>query len=209
MQNLIKMTIREYDEHCEKVISQFLDLHFYPQLSDIQHIERIQDRNIQIKGADIIFIHNDETYYIDEKAAVKYLNLTTFALELSFMNRFGNLCTGWLLDETKINNYFVFVWINKLRHKTIQDITSVQDVDVALVKKEKIIEYLSSLGWTFEKLQNKIQEIRSQSNVDMGNIENYGWVFKYSQQLKEMPINILLPKQKYIELADVYKNISV
>lgn len=203
------MAIREYDEHCEKIISQFLDLHFYPHIPNLQKVERITDKGRQVKGVDVIITHNNDVNYIDEKAAVKYLNLQTFALELSFINKNGKLCTGWLLDNTKINDCFLFVWINQLRHEKIQDITSVQNVDVALVKKAKIMQYLASIGWTFEKLQRKMYQIRHQNDVNMGNIKEYGCKFSYSQQLIEKPINILLPKSKYIELSDVYKNINV
>jgi hypothetical protein len=203
------MTIREYDEHCEKIISEFLDLHFYPYIPDMLSVERITDKGRQVKGVDAIITRGETTNYIDEKAAVKYLKLETFALELSFINKSGKLCTGWLLDNTKINDYFLFVWINKLRHDKIQDISSVQNVDVALVKKENIIQYLASLGWTFDKLQRKMQQIRNQRNVNMGSIKENGCKFSYSQQLIEKPINILLPKSKYIELSDVYKNINV
>lgn len=203
------MSIRDYDEHCERILSQFLDAYFYPHLTTIQTYERISTKNLQVKGVDTIITCVDGAHFIDEKAAVKYLNLETFALELSFLNRLGKLCTGWLLDKTKINDYFLFVWINKLTHKKIIDISSIKDIDVALVKKENIINYLTTLGWTLDKLERKIQQIREQTNVNMGNIKQYGCKFVYSQQLIEKPINILLPKQKYIELADVYQRIVV
>jgi hypothetical protein len=80
---------------------------------------------------------------------------------------------------------------------------------VALVKKERIIDYLTTLGWTLDKLERKIHQIREQTNVNMGNIKQYGCKFVYSQQLIEKPINILLPKQKYIELADIQQRIII
>ena len=203
------MSIRDYDEHCERIISQFLDKHFYPNLRSIQTYERISTKDLQVKGVDTIITCVDGVHFIDEKAAVKYINLETFALELSFFNRFGKLCTGWLLDKTKINDYFLFVWINKLNHEKIVDISSIKDIDVALVKKERIIDYLTTLGWTLDKLERKIHQIREQTNVNMGNIKQYGCKFAYSQQLIEKPINILLPKQKYIELADIHQRIIV
>lgn len=203
------MTIREYDEHCEKVVSQFLDMHFYPKIKNFQTYNRITDKSLQVKGVDMIVTCDNRQYHIDEKAAVKYIKLKTFALELSFINKFGKLCTGWLLDKTKINDYFLFVWINELKHGKIEDITSIKDIDVALVRKEKIIAYLESLGWTFDRLNRKMEDIRTNSNTNMGNIKQYGCKFSYSQQLVEKPINILLPKEKYIELSDIYKNIII
>ena len=203
------MVIREYDEYCEKIIAQILDKHFYPTLKNAQTWERISNKELQVKGTDVVFSSNDGVHFIDEKAAVKFLNLETFALELSFLNKSGKLCVGWFLDKRKINDYFVFVWINRLNHEKIIDISSIKEIDVALVKKENIVKYLVSLGWTMKKLELKMQQIREESNVNMGNIKQYGCKFAFSQQLIEKPINILLPKQKYIELADVYQRIVI
>lgn len=202
------MTIREYDEHCEKIVSQFLDEHFYKLLPELENFERITDKQYQVKGVDVVINYKDRQVYVDEKAAVKYLKLKTFALELSFLNRFGKLQTGWFLDKKKINDYYLFVWINELTGDKIEDISSIKEVDVALVKKEKLYNHLETLGWTLDKLKVKDKQIRKQSNVYMGNIKKYGCKFSYSEQLKEKPINILLPKTSYIELADVYKNIK-
>lgn len=202
------MTIREYDEHCEKIVSQFLDEHFYKLLPELENFERITDKQYQVKGVDVVINYKDRQVYVDEKAAVKYLKLKTFALELSFLNRFGKLQTGWFLDKKKINDYYLFVWINELTGDKIEDISSIKEVDVALVKKEKIYNHLETLGWTLDKLKVKDKQIREQCNVNMGDIKKYGCKFSYSEQLKEKPINILLPKTSYIELADVYKNIK-
>jgi hypothetical protein len=202
------MTIREYDEHCEKIVSQFLDEHFYKLLPELENFERITDKQYQVKGVDVVINNKDRQVYVDEKAAVKYLKLKTFALELSFLNRFGKLQTGWFLDKKKINDYYLFVWINELTGDKIEDITSIKEVDVALVKKEKLYNYLETLGWTLDKLKVKDKLIREQCNVNMGDIKKYGCKFSYSEQLKEKPINILLPKTSYIELADVFKNIK-
>ena len=203
------MTIREYDEHCEKIVSQFLDEHFYKLLPKLENFERITDKQYQVKGVDVIINYKDRQIYVDEKAAVKYLKLKTFALELSFLNRFGKLQTGWFLDKKKINDYYLFVWINELTGDKIEDISSIREIDVALVKKEKLFNHLETLGWTLDKLKAKDKQIREQRNVNMGNIKKYGCKFSYSKQLKEKPINILLPKTSYIELADVYKNIKM
>lgn len=203
------MTIREYDEYCEKIVSQFLNEHFYKLLPELENFERITDKQYQVKGVDVVINYKDRQIYVDEKAAVKYLKLKTFALELSFLNRFGKLQTGWFLDKKKINDYYLFVWINELTGDKIEDISSIKEIDVALVKKEKLFIHLETLGWTLDKLKAKDKQIRVQRNVNMGNIKKYGCKFSYSEQLKEKPINILLPKTSYIELADVYKNIKI
>ena len=200
--NVNEMSVREYDEHCEKVMAQFLDEHFYKKIGYTWR-ERVTDRERQVKGLDVILKRDGKVYNIDEKAAIRYTNgLKTFALELSFLNRKGNRVDGWLIDEKKVNDYFVFVWINKIEGELIENVDSFKEVEVALVSKEKIMIYLESLGWDVDKLLIKDERIRDGIDDNLGDIRKNGCKFSYSERLFEKPINILLPKQAYIKIAD-------
>ena len=200
--NVNEMSVREYDEHCEKVMAQFLDEHFYKKIGYTWR-ERVTDRERQVKGLDVILKREGKVYNIDEKAAIRYTNgLNTFALELSFLNRKGNRVDGWLIDEKKINDHFVFVWINKIEGELIENVDSFKEVEVALVSKEKIMIYLESLGWDVDKLLIKDERIRDGIDDNLGDIKKNGCKFSYSERLFEKPINILLPKQAYIKIAD-------
>ena len=202
------MTTREYDEHCEKVMGEFLDKYFYNENIE-GTITRVKDRKLQVKGVDVVIDDGDVKFYIDEKAAIRYVGLKTFALELSFINRQGDVNTGWLLDNTKINDYFLFVWINELNGTEIKDISSVKNVDVALVSKASIFRHLNSLGWSKNNLLEKDHRIRNNDNEYLGNILRDKCKFSYSNHLVEKPINILLPKETYMEIADLSINISI
>lgn len=202
------MTTREYDEHCEKVMGEFLDKYFYNENIE-GTITRVKDRKLQVKGVDVIIDDGDVKFYIDEKAAIRYVGLKTFALELSFINRQGDVNTGWLLDNTKINDYFLFVWINELNGTEIKDISSIKNVDVALVSKASIFRHLNSLGWSKNNLLEKDHRIRNNDNEYMGNILKDKCKFSFSNHLVEKPINILLPKETYMEIADLSINISI
>ena len=203
--NVNEMSVREYDEHCEKVMAQFLDEHFYKKIGYTWR-ERVTDRERQVKGLDVILKREGKVYNIDEKAAIRYTNgLNTFALELSFLNRKGNRVDGWLIDEKKINDHFVFVWINKIEGELIENVDSFKEVEVALVSKEKIMIYLESLGWDVDKLLIKDERIRDGIDDNLGDIRKNGCKFSYSERLFEKPINILLPKQAYIKIADEHK----
>jgi hypothetical protein len=200
--NVNEMSVREYDEHCEKVMAQFLDEHFYKKIGYTWR-ERVTDRERQVKGLDVIIKRDGKVYNIDEKAAIRYTNgLKTFALELSFLNRKGDRVDGWLIDEKKVNDYFVFVWINKIEGELIENVDSFKEVEVALVSKEKIMIYLESLGWDVDKLLIKDERIRDGIDDNLGDIKKNGCKFSYSERLFEKPINILLPKQAYIKIAD-------
>lgn len=205
---MIDLEKRKYDEHCEKIISSILDKYFYTE-PGITLFERVTNKQLQINGVDTLFSLNGKNYMVDEKAAIRWVGLKTFSLELSFLGKDDQIRTGWLLDENKINDYFLFVWINELNHETIQDISSIKNIDVALVSKEKILKHLSSLGWTSERLIGKDYQIRNCDKPYLGDIKKNGCKFSFSKHLKEQPINILLPKETYIELADIYKNITL
>lgn len=202
------MTTREYDEHCEKVMGEFLDKYFYNENIE-GTITRVKDRKLQVKGVDVVIDDGDVKFYIDEKAAIRYVGLKTFALELSFINRQGDINTGWLLDNKKINDYFLFVWINELNGTEIKDISSIKNVDVALVSKSSIFSHLISLGWSKNNLLEKDRRIRNNEDEYMGNILRDKCKFSFSNHLVEKPINILLPKETYMEIADLSINISV
>lgn len=205
---MIDLEKRIYDEHCEKIIANILDKYFYPELNN-SLFERVTDKSLQIKGADVMFSSNGKNYIVDEKAAIRWVGLKTFALELSFLGHNNQIRIGWLLDNDKINNYFVFVWINELNHEKILDESSIKNIDVALIPKENIINYLYSIGWTQEKLNKKDFKIRTLNDINMGNINIHGCKFSFSKHLKEKPINIILPKETYIMLSEFYKNIKL
>lgn len=202
------MTTREYDEHCEKVMGEFLDKYFYNENIE-GTITRVKDRKLQVKGVDVVIDDGDIKFYIDEKAAIRYVGLKTFALELSFINRQGDINTGWLLDNKKINDYFLFVWINELNGTEIKDISSIKNVDVALVSKASIFRHLNSLGWSKNNLLEKDRRIRNNEDEYMGNILKDKCKFSFSNHLVEKPINILLPKETYMEIADLSVNITI
>jgi hypothetical protein len=209
MEKLVsEMSVREYDEHCEKAMAQFLDEYFYKEIG-FSWKERVTDRERQIKGLDVILKRNDIQYNIDEKAAIRYTNgLRTFSLELSFLDRGGKRRDGWLIDEKKVNDYYVFVWINKIDGELIENKDSFKDVDVALVSKEKIMFHLESLGWDVDKLFLKDERIRDGIDTKLGDIKKNGCKFVYSEHLREKPINVLLPKETYINISESHRRIQ-
>ena len=200
--------IRNYDENSEKIVSQFLQHYFYPSLNP-ESIEIITDKSRQIQGIDVIININNEIYTIDEKTTVRYLNLPTFSLELSFINRNNILQNGWLIDDSKTNDYYLFVWLKELNDENLIDINSIKAIDVALVSKIKILNHLNSIGWTKDKLIKKANLIRNNPNENFGEFKTNKCRFSISNHLREKPVNILLKKSTYKFLADIYKEIRV
>lgn len=194
--------LRKEDEKCSNIVSDFLDEHFY--LKKTELFERINDKERQIQGIDVIFSLKNMKYICDEKAAIRYVNknLRTFSLELSFRDRGGKLHSGWLIDETKINDSFLFIWIDKAKCDILASKEDIQELEIALVSKKSIIEYLKSIGWEIPKLIKKSELIREDENEYCGNLYEDGCKFVCSRFLYEKPVNVLLKR-------DTLKKISV
>ena len=119
--------LRKEDEKCSEIVSNFLDKNFY---NKCKTFERINDKVNQVKGIDVIFELNDKKYVCDEKAAIRYVNryLNTFAMELSFINRNNTLNNGWLLDDNKINDSFLLIYIDKAKNDILQNEDDIEEI---------------------------------------------------------------------------------
>ena len=194
--------LRKGDERCSDIVSDFLNDKFYSK--KCKFFERINDKERQIQGIDVIFELNGQKYVCDEKAAIRYVNknLKTFSLELSFINRSGDLHQGWLIDENKINDSFLLVWIDKAKQNIISSQDDIEELEFTLIKKESIIEYLNSIGWDVTKLMKKSELMRNNEMEYGGSLYEDGCKFVCSRFLYEKPVNVLLSR-------DILKKISV
>lgn len=204
--SVIQSKFRKSDEEAADIVAQFLDEHFYNIIC--KDVERVYDKSRQVKGIDIEFTYNGHRYKCDEKAAIHCANtgLPTFALEISMLNRGGKEHRGWFVDDTKVNDSYMFIWVDGMTNKHIQSVEDIKEVEIILVRREKILNYLSSMGWTLNNLINKSNKIRTNPNEYLGTLKQFGCKFAYSTQLVEKPVNFLLPRETYRKLSD-YKAI--
>ena len=193
--------LRKEDEKCADIVSSALNHLFYNKTKDF---ERVFDLNRQVKGIDTIFKLNNKTYLCDEKAAIRYVNkqLNTFSLELFFVNKKNQMSVGWLLDDKKINNSFLFVWIDKADNDILKSENDIRELEIALVCRENILAFLEKNGWDKNNLVKKCQKIISNPNEYLGNIINDNCKFSYSKKLVEKPINILISRDDLKKIAD-------
>ena len=193
--------LRNEDERCSNIVSNFLDEHFY--LKKCTNFQRIEDKNNQIKGIDTIFELNGNQYICDEKAAIRYVNkpLKTFSMELSFIDRSGCSHDGWLLDENKINDSFLFVWIDKAKNDILNSIDDIQEIEIALVLKKDILLFLEKLGWNIDKLIRKSELMQDDENENCGDLYKNGCIFVCSRFLYEKPVNVLISRKDLIKLS--------
>lgn len=201
----IHSTLRENDEKQSIIVSNYLDKKFF---SKMKNVERVNDRPRQVQGIDIIFTRGEETYICDEKAAIQYINkpLNTFSFELSFLNRAGNLQNGWLIDEHKVNDSYMIIWIDEAKVNKdgyLESEADIKKLQISLIKRNKIIDYLLSLGWTFDKLLKKSELLRTNDDEDKGSFKDNGIRFYISNQLVEKPVNVLLTRKKIEDLSEL------
>lgn len=200
---MIKSALRKSDENGERIVANFLDEKFYEKHTT--NFERVNRKEEQVKGIDTIFKYNGETFLCDEKAAIQYRNkdLQTFSLELSFLNRRNDINNGWLLDSNKINDSFLFCWLNKIK-EPFNSKGDIEELEIVLVSRNQILDYLEELGWTASNLKIKDSKIRNNEKEYLGNIRKDGIKFSKSFQLVEKPINILIPKDILIKISKIH-----
>lgn len=215
---------RKNDHKAEREVAAFLDKHLYSDTSVFDEFARTDGFDEQIRGSDVvlsILSKKLDRIIVDEKVAIRYANtnLDTFSLELSFINRMGKKTVGWFLDSSKSTQYYLLGWITKAdipydQEKKKWDVYSItrdniKELDWALVSRQKIAKFLESKGWTLDKLARQDTKIRENGGVATKDfIDDVS--FRYSTAYVEKPINILLKKETYMEIADakgtIYNN---
>ena len=211
---------READEQNTAIINDYLDRYVYTYENGFSVVERVNDRPRQVKGIDVEFNYGERAYFADEKAASTYINkpnpLATFSFELAFVNRNNEIMDGWFLSDRLDTDTYVLVWIDKGdMHPISEDkpdimvldgVDAIKSGDIAIVSKASIRAYLASLGWDVDKLRDKCDQIiETEGKVNMGNVWHNGCKFSYSQHLVEQPVNVLIPRNKLIEMAVFHK----
>ena len=178
----------------EQQLGVYLDA-VYTQLGLV--FERNKDLDLQHQGVDLIYSHHGPRYYIDEKAQLDYLNkdLPTFTFELSYLKG-GEEKLGWLYDDTKITTHYFLVTgicVNDLNDLE-QGFTGCK---ITSVHRQKLVDYLGSIGLTFDTLSQYQKDIRKQyqnkkTAITIDELDSNSGCLYYSGQLSEQPINLQL-----------------
>lgn len=197
---------RKEDNRLVEVVNSYLDTVAYPQTNHMRSITRVTDADRQQEGSDLVVNIDGIELTCDEKAAVKYIGkpLSTFSLEIGFMdNRLQQQHhLGWLIDPKHTNDLFSFVWLPQATRPDIQQPSDIIQCDIALVRRLDIMNYLDSLGWTTKALAKKEWCIRTgQGKTELGNFQQHGLKFAISRYLHEQPVNVLLQKETYMQIA--------
>ena len=202
----------ESDRNIEKEVAKFIDENIYNNKDFDFVARRIDNKKEQLLGVDLILSSeklNIENATVDEKCASAYWNrkLNTFSFELSFL-RYGNWRQGWLLNKNLKTEYYAICWLNAT--KKLFECDDITWFEIAIVKKQKILDYLASQNLTIEHLKADDEWIREHKTekgaIGVGKYDRC--FFYYSPQLYEKPINILINKDKILELSDFHTEIT-
>ncbi len=109
---------------------------------------------------------------------------------------------GWFYDEHKRTEYYLLSWIRALRDRYFQA-EDIIKLDTLLVSRVAIQDMLSDYGMTKDLANAHAQEIRSMNirGVSQRDLRNRPYYFYYSDHLSEAPINLIVRKEKLIEIA--------
>lgn len=200
---------RKSDFEKTQKVEKFMD-RIYSQLK--YDVERITDPHLQKKGVDIIHTLGDGTkLFVDEKFAINYYNrdLYTYSFELASHNNVDN--QGWFTSDNSITTHYMLLWFN-----CDDNFEKFSYFDIAYVPKQKIWNYLYSIGYT----DTTLDEFRAywesdnpkpkfgyyeKNNRRYYNLGNGIKIVQSMQFEKECPINVVIPKDILIKIA--YKHI--
>lgn len=219
MANDFRTDLRE-----SEVITDFLDKYFYSRLKEYGIFDEFQrndnDLELQYEGIDIVVSRNGRQFLIDEKAQAHYGEhpLPTFAFETSYLNKYGQKKTGWLIDEKKSTDFWALVWPTLKKKGYSFTEKDIDYLDLMLINCDRLREYLSDYGWNESEIldfdcyyrENAphghkgeppefiMERIKKRSELKNDRRLFY-WYF--SSQLKEKPINIVIRKNELSKIA--------
>ena len=192
----------------EQSISSYLDKNFYEKrFSNYRRASKEE----QLEGIDI-YCHWDHLgeIAIDEKSnsSPRYINkfIPTFAFEIQNTSS-GRL--GWLLNDSLKTEYWllIYVWANPTGSGPIwQQFNPPLDIvklHCSLLKKEKLISFLSDNGYNKEQLLNECNlAVANNSEGVIKKKSNNPFYFYYTTRLSEKPFNIIMKRDVLFNLAE-------
>ncbi len=196
------MSRRRLDMQAASELSIFLDRCFYSRLikrGELTSAQRIIDREMQLKGVDVIVSKNHSQAFIDEKAQLYYINknIPTFAFELEFLLK-GQETIGWFLNDSLLTDRYFLLWPNSttsdLNCLTAKEFTLVHGL---MVKKMSVRQYLENIGISKQYLLTKIKQLRKTGMIGKipSGISGVYYYISDPQRYAESPINIVISKK--------------
>lgn len=204
------MSRRAIDMRAEQELAQFLDKKLYPEIvkgkSD-SGWKRNYDIPLQKRGVDGKLIINGQSYIVDEKATLYYINrnLPTFAFEIdSYQGAY--LTKGWLFAPEYLTTHYMLIYPNAT-HNDLRVITSndFQNTTCIFVSRSRIVEYLKSNGYDQKRIEDdscRIRAARSYGKNLIPGINDFYYFLSTPSSYSEAPFNVIIRRRVLEKLAD-------
>ncbi|MCD8300453.1 MAG: hypothetical protein LUC41_04685 [Clostridiales bacterium] len=198
-------------------LAKFMDEYFYRRMernSDFKFY-RINDPTEQKAGVDVCMDYHGKRYYIDEKASLYYCNtnLPTFALEINYVLD-QTIMEGWFINNDLKTDYYMLMWPNVICEqskeqgglwvrKNVKNIrkTDFTVVEAMLIRKHRLQDSLSHDGWGRERLSAYAEKMRKMDYKYDSKIINEDMKIRFSGQLQEKPVNVVVNKRRLAKVA--------
>ncbi|MFS4469039.1 hypothetical protein [Maribacter sp. 2210JD10-5] len=176
----------------EQLLAPLLDTCYSKNLK-LYDFERISDLKKQMAGIDLIFHRkrDGETFYIDEKAQLDYINddLPTFAFEICYLKK-NTLKKGWFFDIMKKTQFYSLV--TGIYQDEPQYFTSCK---ITLVNRQKLLDFLKSRNLSMKTVEDYVaKHPKRQGKLILNELDtkSEGYLYFSRNNKAEQPVNLIL-----------------
>lgn len=193
----------------EQAVASFLDENFYGLIKSAS-FEREPKEGLQHAGVDLKCHRDREVLYIDEKAALYYMDrdIPTFAFELSFLNRFEDVRVGWFLNDALKTTHYLLIWITtnrppeKGKKHTIKPSSlhkkDIKKLECLFLSRDELKKRLEENGLSSVVLKEKANSLRANGKEGREYITGQSLFYYFAsspKKYKEAPINLIIKKE--------------
>ena len=192
---MAKKSKRAWDVSNERALQLFLDAVYREVGFDFR---RVDAKELQLKGIDIIIRHGIGEYPIDEKGQTQWVNkgLKTFAFELEFKSAADELRPGWLFDGEKVTTHYFLVYDIRSSSSNVSDLVSFRLVSV---NREYLIAFLENKGWGNRFLTEDVPMLMGDRKYHILSKSDPAVKVVRTRHLVEEPLNVVIQLNDLIE----------
>jgi hypothetical protein len=192
---MAKKSKRAWDVSNERALQPFLDAVYRELGFDFR---RVDAKELQLKGIDIIIRHGIGEYPIDEKGQTQWVNkgLKTFAFELEFKSAADELRPGWLFDGEKVTTHYFLVYDIRSSSSNVSDLVSFRLVSV---NREYLIAFLENKGWGNRFMTEDVPMLMGDRKYHILSKSDPAVKVVRTRHLVEEPLNVVIRLNDLIE----------
>lgn len=192
---MTKKSKRGLDVFNERALQPYLDA-VYRELGF--EFSRVETKELQLDGVDIVISHSGKEYPIDEKGQTHWINkgLETFAFELEFKGEVGEVRGGWLFDDKKVTSHYFLVADIRSDNGMVSGMTSFRLVSV---NRSRLLAFLEGYNWSRKFLTEDVPLMMGRRSRHILSECNPAVKVVRTWKLAEEPLNVVINLNDLIE----------